>query len=554
MCARLACSGMALADLPAVESVPARAGLPADSRRRGQQVLRVSLIRSGLIACGVVALAGLGGCKQEVQFTRIPVLGVIDPDLKPNETSIHLSVPVDLQPLLAAAEQAVGEQIKARDLVEDIACDRRKGPAIECNDAIVVTELTRAGPMSLSAEGHALQVRIPFRYTVSAKGQGWAAYLGDGKTGTVSAVVPFELALGTGYRLEARLGNEIGWSEKSVQVLRGKIAFARFADAKLKAQLKGAAEALRKAVAEQPIREATESAWRALHEPIEVGRAPDLWLRTLPERLTGGGFAVEDGGLVYRVRVDARVALHRGAKPSALFQKAVPDPQKQVSRSAAATQEAAHGRTVLRLPVEFGMSSLLDTVRASFPPADVIETRADAKSAVVKVKPSKVDLLPARDKLALSLQLELVEPKRLFGMIGKAYLVGKPSFDAASGILEVKDITFPPPLSREAAAATGLRIGEEPFAGRFALAARLDIGAAVRDLLPRINERIDQPLGSDMTLRGRFDDIAVTSVEPIEGALRANVALTGDLALRYASKRAGKVEPASGPSATPLVP
>ncbi len=49
-----------------------------------------------------------------------------------------------------------------------------------------------------------------------------------------------------------------------------------------------------------------------------------------------------------------------------------------------------------------------------------------------------------------------------------------------------------------------------------------------------------------MTLRGRFDDIAVTSVEPIEGALRANVALTGDLALRYASKRAGKVEPASG--------
>ncbi len=172
---------------------------------KGQTVLRVSLIRSGLWASCIAAVL-IGGCKQEVQFTRIPVLGVIDPALKPNETAIYLSVPVDLQGVVAAVDQAVAESLKSRDLVEDIACDRRKGTAIECNDAIVVAELTRAGPLEVAVEGHALQVKVPYRYAVSAKGQGWAAYLGDGKSGTISASVPFELMLGPGFRLDARLG------------------------------------------------------------------------------------------------------------------------------------------------------------------------------------------------------------------------------------------------------------------------------------------------------------------------------------------------------------
>src|SRR5690606_18562714 len=145
------------------------------------------------------------------------------------------------------------------------------------------------GPVALSAEGHSLQVTLPFKYALSAKGQGWAGYLTASKSGAVTASMLFDLTLGPGFRIEARMGRDIVWSERALPVLRGKVAFARLADSKLKAVLRSIADPLRDALAEQPVREASDTAWQALHEPIEVGRSPDLWLRTLPERLMGAG-------------------------------------------------------------------------------------------------------------------------------------------------------------------------------------------------------------------------------------------------------------------------
>ncbi len=491
-----------------------------------------------------LAAVGLGACKQEIQFTRIPLLGVVDAAVKPNETSVFLSVPADLSRVVAAAEQAIAEPVRARDLVEDIACDRRTGNSIDCNDAVVQLELTRNGAVELSADGHSLQVTLPFKYILTAKGQGWAAYLTAAKSGSVTASVLFDLTLSPGFRIEARMGRDIVWSERTLPVLKGKVAIARFADAKLKTLLKSVADPLREALAEQPIREASETAWQSLHEPIEVGRSPDLWLRALPERLMGAGFALEERELVYRVRIDARVALHRGSRPPALHQKPMPEPLREVVRPASSTGEASTpGRTVLRLPIEISAKEFNKTVAGAFPASDVIETQAAPRSSPVKVKVGKVDVVPALDRLALRLQLDVVEPARLFGLTGKAYLVAKPVFDAASGIVEFSEISFPASASRSPQGPPGLHIGEEPFASRFKMAARVGIGSAIGDVKTRINERIEQQLGKDVMLRGRFDDIQVINVEPVEGAFRLNVALSGVLSLHYAVKRASKLDP-----------
>lgn len=492
----------------------------------------------------VVAALALAACKQEIQFTRIPLLGVLDTTIKPNETSVFLSIPADLSQVVSAAEHAIGEAIRSRDLVEDIACDRRGGNAIDCNDAVVQLELTRNGAVGLSAEGHALQVTMPFKYSLTAKGQGWAAYLTASKSGEVTASALFDLTLSPGFRIEARMGRDIVWSERTIPVLKGKVSIARLADAKLKALLKSVTEPLREALAEQPIREASNTAWHALHEPIEVGRAPDLWLRALPERLMGAGFGLEDRDLVYRVRIDARVALHRGGRPAALHQKPMPEPLREVARPSVAGGDAsAPARTVLRLPVEVAATALNKAVAAAFPPSDVIETQASPRSSPVKVRAVKADLVPALEKLALRLQFDVVEPARLFGLTGKAYFVGKPVLDAASGIIELADIGFPPNTSRSPQGPPGLHIGEEPFASRLKMAARVEVGPAISEMMTRINERIEQQLGKDVVLRGRFDEIHVISVEPVEGAFRINVALSGGLSLHYAVKRASKLDP-----------
>ncbi len=243
-----------------------------------------------------------------------------------------------------------------------------------------------------------------------------------------------------------------------MQLLRGKIPFARMADAKLKAQLRTAADQVRKAVADQPVRDAADSAWRALHEPIELGRAPDLWLRALPDRLAGSGFVSEDGQLVYRIRIDARVALHSGAKPPALFEKPLPEPQRPSVRGDHWQRRNAHsGKTLLRLPIEMPVGDLIAAVAAAFPQDDMIETRADTKSAprqsqAVESRPAA----RARKSPALALQLDVVEPARLVRHDRQSLSCRKAGPRCGNGVLEFKDIAFPPAALARASSGAGI--------------------------------------------------------------------------------------------------
>jgi hypothetical protein len=490
-----------------------------------------------LVALSVVA----AGCKQEVQFTRTPVAGALTPDAKASDTRVFLSIATNLAPALEAIESAVAQDVaKWREYVDDAACDRRKTQWLECMTANTAVSLTRDGPAEAAIEGSRLMITLPIKYEISAKGMGWAAYMSDTKVGRITVGVPFEVVLASGYRLDVRMGDNLVWSEKTADFLKkGKVYFAKTGDQRIKTQLKAAAEPLRQAIAAQPIRETTERAWKSLHTPIELSKGPSLWLRGLPEKVVGAGFAFEQGQFVYRIALDTKIAIHKGERPAPFFVNPLPEPQR-LTAQAMATAAQTTSKTLLRLPFDVLAPGLEEAVAAAFPKTDLIETRADAKSTPVKVRPVKVQLFPARDRVALELQLDVVEPKRLLGMSGKAYLLGRPVLDRETGILELRDIGFPPaPVAtrdaKTAAAATNgqlVRIGEEPFAGRFAAAARLNVTAPLESLLPRLNTQIRQYLDEQTEISGQFDAATIKSVEPIKGGFRFNLELDGVLALR----------------------
>jgi hypothetical protein len=125
-------------------------------------------------------------------------------------------------------------------------------------------------------------------------------------------------------------------------------------------------------------------------------------------------------------------------------------------------------------------------------------------------------------------------------MTGKAYLVGKPVLDRQTGILELRDIGFPAAPPKEAKSAPGIiRIGEEPFAGRFAAAARLNVAGPLESILPRLNTQIRQALDETTEISGQFDAATIKSVEPIKGGFRFNLELDGVLALKSTVIRPG---------------
>ena len=508
----------------------------------------------GAFGVATLALAMLlGGCRQDVAFTRVPGTGVVERSVPASEVVVFHSVPVDVGSIKDAAGAAIAPQLaKWRAFLDDIACDKHNGPWVQCMGATVSAEIVRAGAIDILLEGGRLVVVVPVKYDITAKGHGWSSYLTDHKTGSTEVRIPLEVSLGGGYRLDVRVAGEPVWADKVVPILKGKIVLAESTNAKIKADIKAAADPLRKALAETPTRTAAANAWRALHSPIALMRAPNLWLRGEPTRVASGGFVTENGAIVYRIGVGSRVTVHQGNRPQPMPVKPLPEPVLAV---------ASDARSRLALSVDVSNAALTQAIVAVFPAGELIETRADIKATPVKVLMRGVSLLPAMDRLVVELKLEVVEPLRMAGIAGSAYFVTRPVLKPETGSLELDEIAFPAGAQKEAKETKSLadvvRIGEEPFAGRLYTASRLDLGREIQALLPRINATLAQPLDDAMTLSGTFETITASAIEPRRDAFRVHLELSGSLTVALPANQvhsAASMRPTGSSGPHPQVP
>ena len=114
---------------------------------------------------------------------------------------------------------------RTREFVDDIACDRRKGPWLECIGAVVTSEITRAGPIEVATDGSRLLLHVPLAYDISARGHGWARLPHRPQERHRHRLDSLRRHRSRPpMRLDARLAGDLVWSEKTVPVLKGKLA------------------------------------------------------------------------------------------------------------------------------------------------------------------------------------------------------------------------------------------------------------------------------------------------------------------------------------------
>ncbi|MFM2423035.1 MAG: hypothetical protein RL291_1565 [Pseudomonadota bacterium] len=477
--------------------------------------------------CVLALSAGLGACKpQEVQFSRVPQLGVSEAETKPFETTIFANVPVDTTGLSRALDIALEGGLKLRTDVDKLACERRNSPWVECIGGYAVTEITRAGRVSLKAQGGQLVIGLPLKVEMAGRGYGWAQHLAERKTETVEAVVAVEAGLGQGYRAQVRVAREIAWSTDKIAILKAQVPLSSAIEPRLRSQIETALEPLRRQIAEAGIRPNVDQAWRALHNPIALGEG--LWLRAEPYRVHGAGFTAEEtGGASLRVGIAVRATVV-GEAPAPLERiRALPEP----ARSGEAPQT-----TNLRLPMAMTTRGLEAAIQSLFPRGEIIETRADQRSPAMSVRTGGVTVRPARDRVAIEVQLDVVQPQRLAGMTGKAYFLARPVIREGTNVLAFDEIAFPQGPRRtepqQPQAVQMLRIGEEPFAGRIEAAARLPIGESLAELLPQLNASVGQTLAGGLVLAGRFDAAEVVDVMPGQDSMRILLDVRGEMIVR----------------------
>ncbi len=493
------------------------------------------------IAALIVGLLTLTGCKQEVHFTKTPATGPSPPAAMRRETAtVFLGIPVSFSAVEAVAETAIPQDLgRIVEWIDDAACAKRTR-WVECNSARVDATAQRNGPVTFEIVNGRPSLKIPLKYQYSARGLGWARDISEAKSGQLVATLSFDAGLSPQFEPEARTRDDLAFDQSAIPVLKGKFPIGRHFGPRLRKAISPVADALKKAISEQGVRDMTERSWRALATPVELAREPQLWLRSEPEKIAAGGFASEGNQILYRIAMTTRITIQRGARPAPPLPRRLPELVRTMP---------AETRTKIRLPVIIPSEPMVAAVRKAFPAQEILKTDDGPGTTPIGVKVRQISLYPARGQLGIEIELDVVEPRQWFGLIGTAHFVGRPVVRGDTGLLELEAVEFPDQKQRNAAAQRPksrtsenqqktLRIGAEPFAGRLSRSARLDMRNVLRDILPHANGLLGQPLTDGFSLSGRFDEVVIGDIEPARDGFEIGFEITGHLLLRHEPPRA----------------
>ncbi len=490
-----------------------------------------------------LALLGLAACNQEVHFTRDPFPGPLaDAENKLSPTVVFVGAAVDLSAARSQIDATLTEKISPIvQLLDSAACGRRNGqPA--CNDARVDGDIERNGPVILDVTSAGrIELTVPLRYNLRARGLAWARDITDSSSGTFTVKLPYDVVWGSSYAAEVRIKEDgIVWSDNTVKVLKGKLVLSKVVEAKLRKTLNGSGELLRKAIADTGMKDTVAQAWTALHRPIELSGSPTLWLKSEPERVFSAGLSSAEGQTFLRFGISGNFGIVGGQRPTELIARRLPDPSRldQLPKDLAL-------RTSLKLPVLVSLAPLKKVVAAAFPKDEVVETQPDKQTAALAVTMKSASVYSSRHHVVIDFAVDVARPRQWLGYVGRAQLLARPVLRRDEGVVELKDLLFPALSVKDAKELKNskkpLRIGQEPFARRFALIARMDVANDLQAGIDRANAITEMPAGDGLLLSGRFDKSGAATMETARDGLLIQLPLEGELMIRAETAKAASV-------------
>ena len=186
----------------------------------------------------LVVLAGLaasiGGCRQDVQFTKPPVVGGAHEEGRTRASTLFLGLRLDQDALATAIVDALPDDtIRVSGVVRGSDC--RSSARGSCRSAGVRGVLRRAGAPVLKAADDRLLVDIPFDYDLKAGTFGRRQRATDDTSGRIVVTAGFKVSLGPDFEVEVERVEPIATSAETVTLLGAGFALGRALDPLLQA-------------------------------------------------------------------------------------------------------------------------------------------------------------------------------------------------------------------------------------------------------------------------------------------------------------------------------
>jgi len=419
---------------------------------------------------------------------------------------VNAPIVFDLRPFLADLEETIPKKFGSVEKEKRIKVN--DGPSVW-----VAPELER-GPLEFSFKGNTVTVATVFQYRTKV----WAKALlvehsvscgieGDRPRIKLRATITYDIAPNWTLRTTSHLDELAPMSDTERD--QCEISFAKInVTSKVADAASGALEGALKKVDQKLTRVSLQKPiggiWQTLQRPISISKGM-LWLQIQPQSISLGSITADDSSLTARISLLASPRMVSGNRPPDGT-----DPLPALGRGAGGSDTAL---------------VYLEGVLVYEAANQILNKALVGKSFKVGWRSVKVENITAMPggKGRLVLAVSLRGKAR-----GTVYVVGTPSYDPATDLITLPDVTFDVNTS----AAVGKTVGwliQGPLLGLIQENARIPAADLLAKALELANKEINRTLSEGIYLRGSFSGANTRAVQATSLGLIARAQATGRL-------------------------
>lgn len=290
-------------------------------------------------------------------------------------------------------------------------------PEIDCH----VDGAVDRGAIAVAGQGDRIAITLPVSANITVRGRGEVGkHIQESANGSVTAAATVKAEIGGDWNPTATVDADYTWNDRiGVDVLGFRITFASKVDPKIREAIESFKAKIPALLAKVDVRAMAERGWRAAHAVVQVGSAPDIWLRIAPRSVGFDGLRIEGRNLTTNIMLTGDAATFVGERPAAAEPLPLPALQKSLPGPGFA----------FSVPVTVDFPALAALAEKALK----VGTRRDIEvpkvgKVAVTFRTVTVHQTAAR-RLAVGVTLDADAPSALFDTRGTIWLTAAVTFD-----------------------------------------------------------------------------------------------------------------------------
>ncbi|HRY31402.1 MAG TPA: DUF4403 family protein [Bacteroidales bacterium] len=459
-------------------------------------------MQTNRISFGLLALVMLSSCSTIRPDRPVPTAGSGEFSLQPS----LLYIPLDMD--IGELEKLLNSQLTGL-IYEDNSLDDNGG------DNLMV-KAWKQDDIKISLKGNVLTYRVPLKLWIKAgwKIERFGLSLSDYREMNAAIALTFSTAITLNpdwsFTTSTSSGGYEWLSAPVVKVGPVQVPITKIADLILAANKKKISREIDKAVADNlMVKQMAEKFWNAVHEPVMVNEAYQVWLRIQPEGIFSTQLSGSAGKLHHAMGISALVEAFIGQKPP-----------------------AANSRPLPKLSLgEIPREDFLINLSIDLPYTWINELAGQHLAGQVfthekyTIQLKEADVYPGGDKL-------IVHAKVAGSLKGDLYFSGKPVYDSTENSIRIRELDFDI-RTRNALVKAGNWLFHSKILGMIEknLVFPLDSHLALAQSMMQQQVR-EIPLSGNIFLTGTLSGIRLGEITPGLNSVRATVILTGKMSVK----------------------